>query len=88
MYYTYIVECADGTYYTGYTDDPAKREKVHNSGKGAKYTRARLPVRMVYTEEHKTKSEAMKREWDIKHMSRSQKEKLVRSLVLPNEHEV
>ncbi len=76
-YYTYILECADGTYYTGYTDDPAKREKVHNSGKGAKYTRARLPVKMIYTEEFETKSEALRREIAIKSMTRAQKEKLV-----------
>ena len=79
MYYTYIIECADGTYYTGYTDDPARREKVHNEGKGAKYTRSRLPVRMIYTEEFDTKSEAMKREYAIKHLTRSEKEKLVES---------
>ena len=78
MYYTYIIECADGTYYTGYTDDPVRREKVHNSGKGAKYTRSRLPVRMVYTEEHSTKSEAMKREVAIKRLTRSKKEELIR----------
>ena len=76
-YYTYIVECADGTYYTGFTDDPVKREKVHNSGKGAKYTRSRLPVRMVYTEEYETKSEAMKREYAIKKLTRSQKLELI-----------
>ena len=77
MYYTYILECADGTYYTGYTDDPVKREKVHNSGKGAKYTRPRLPVKMIYTEEFETKSEALKREIAIKALTRKQKEKLV-----------
>ncbi len=76
-YYTYILECADGTYYTGYTDDPVKREKVHNSGKGAKYTRPRLPVKMIYTEEFETKSEALKREIAIKSLTRKEKEKLV-----------
>ena len=78
MYYTYIIECADGTYYTGYTDDPARREKVHNSGKGARYTRSRLPVRMIYTEEFETKSEAMKREYAIKQLTRSKKEEIIR----------
>ncbi len=77
MYYTYILECADGTYYTGYTDDPGRREAVHNSGKGAKYTRSRLPVKMVYTEEYETKSEAMKREAAIKSLDRRQKEALI-----------
>ena len=77
MYYTYIVECADGTYYTGYTVNLEKRLQTHNFGKGAKYTRARLPVRLVYWEEFATKEEAMSREWQIKHMSRQQKQKLV-----------
>lgn len=48
MYFAYIMRCADGTLYTGYTDDIARREAVHNSGRGAKYTRSRLPVKMVY----------------------------------------
>ena len=77
MYYTYILECADGTYYTGYTDDVKKREQVHNSGKGAKYTRSRLPVKVIYTEEYETKSEAMKREAAIKALSRKKKEEIV-----------
>ncbi len=77
MYYTYILECADGTYYTGYTDDIEKRERVHNSGKGAKYTRSRLPVKVVYTEEYETKSEAMKREAAIKALSREKKIRLI-----------
>ncbi len=76
-YYTYIVRCADGTYYTGYTTDIEKREAVHNSGKGAKYTRSRLPVKMVYRECFATKSEAMSREWHIKRLSREEKEKLI-----------
>ncbi len=79
MYYTYIVECADGSYYTGYTDDPLRREKVHNSGKGAKYTRSRLPVHMIYTEEYESKSEALKREAAIKKLSRPEKEKLIKT---------
>ena len=76
-YFTYIVECADGTFYTGYTDDPEKRVRIHNSGKGAKYTRSRLPVKLIYSEEFETKNEAMSREYAIKRLSRSQKEKLV-----------
>ncbi len=77
MYYTYILECADGTFYCGYTDDVKKREAAHNSGKASKYTRARLPVKVVYFEELATRSEAMKRECAIKKLSREEKEKLV-----------
>jgi len=76
-HYTYILRCADGTYYTGYTTDIEKREAVHNLGKGAKYTRSRLPVEMVYHECFASKSEAMSREWHIKRLTREQKEKLI-----------
>lgn len=76
MYFAYIIRCADGTLYTGYTDDIARREAVHNSGRGAKYTRSRLPVKMVYHESFAT-SEAMKRECAIKRLSREQKLKLI-----------
>ena len=55
MYFAYIMRCADGTLYTGYTDDIARREAVHNSGRGAKYTRSRLPVKMVYHESFATR---------------------------------
>ncbi len=78
MFYTYILECADGTYYTGYTDDLIKREAKHNAGEGAKYTRSRLPVHIVYSEEYETKHEAMSREWKINRMARKEKEQLVR----------
>ena len=71
------MRCADGTLYTGYTDDIARREVVHNSGRGAKYTRSRLPVKMVYHESFATRSEAMKRECAIKRLSREQKLKLI-----------
>lgn len=77
MYYTYIVECKDKTYYTGYTCNIEKRIKAHNEGKGAKYTRCRVPVHVVYLEESQTKSEAMKREYAIKQLSRKQKEVLI-----------
>lgn len=77
MYYVYIVECADGTYYTGYTTDIERRVEEHNRGEGAKYTRGRLPVKPVYQEEFKTKSQAMKREDEIKHLTRSEKENLI-----------
>ncbi len=78
MCWTYILECADGTYYCGWTNDLEKRLAAHNAGKGAKYTRTRLPVRLAYREEHATKEEAMSREWHIKQLSRAQKEDLVK----------
>lgn len=77
MNYTYILLCSDGTFYTGWTNDLEKRLKDHNSGKGAKYTRARLPVRLVYSETFETKPEAMKREAAIKKLSRAKKEALI-----------
>ena len=77
MYYTYIVECNDGTLYTGYTNDIDKRIKAHNEGKGAKYTKSRRPVRLVYQESFETKEEAMSREWHIKRMDRADKIKLI-----------
>ncbi len=75
--YIYIVECADGTWYTGWTTDPERRVRVHNSGKGAKYTRSRLPVRLIYTEEYETAVEAQRREYALKRLTRAQKEALV-----------
>lgn len=77
--YVYILECSDGTYYTGWTTDVKAREKTHNSGNGAKYTRSRLPVRIVYYELLEGKSAALKREAEIKKMTRKQKEKLILS---------
>lgn len=77
MNYTYILECKDGTYYTGWTNNLEKRLKDHNDGKGAKYTKARLPVSLIYYEEYETKEEAMSREYAIKHMTRSEKSKLI-----------
>ncbi len=77
MHYTYIVECADGSLYTGYTTDVDARVKKHNSGNGAKYTRSRLPVKLVYYEEYGTKHEAMSREYNIKQMSRKAKLDLI-----------
>lgn len=77
MNYTYIVKCADGTFYTGWTTDVDRRMKCHNDGKGAKYTRPRLPVELVYYEVFETKEEAMRREAAIKKLSRERKELLV-----------
>ena len=77
MYYVYILKCCDGTLYCGYTNDVEKRFETHQSGKGAKYTRGRLPLELVYTEEFETKSEAMKRECEIKKMSREKKMEII-----------
>lgn len=75
--YTYIVRCADGTLYTGWTNDLKKRIKAHNAGKGAKYTKIRRPVELVYFERFATKEEAMSREYHIKQLKRSQKQALI-----------
>ena len=78
MFYTYIVRCADGTLYVGHTEDLASRERIHNDGKGAKYTAARRPVRMVYAEEHASMESAIARERQLKGWSREKKEALIR----------
>ena len=75
--YTYILKCADGTLYCGWTNDLEKRLKSHNDGKGAKYTRSRLPVSLVYFQEFDTAQEAQKREYRIKQMTRQEKLKLI-----------
>ena len=75
--YTYLVECADGSLYCGWTNDIEKRIADHNAGKGAKYTKPRLPVKLVYYETFGTKEEAMSREWQIKQLTRADKKKLV-----------
>ena len=75
--YMYVVECCDGTYYTGYTTDVKKRIAVHNSGKGAKYTRARLPVKLIYVEGFDSKEEAMSAEALLKRKKRPQKEQFL-----------
>ena len=77
MNYTYILSCADGTLYTGWTNDLDRRLAAHNAGKGGKYTRVRLPVTLVYHEEFDTKEEAMSREYAIKQMTRAQKMRLI-----------
>ncbi len=77
--YTYMLRCADGSLYCGWTTDPVRRLDAHNSGKGAKYTRAKGPAELVYLEEHETRSEAMKREAALKKLSRAEKEALVLS---------
>lgn len=76
-FYCYLLECADGTFYTGWTTDPQRREKQHNAGSGARYTSARRPVRMVYVEELPDKVSALKRELAIKRLPRKKKQALV-----------
>jgi len=75
--YCYIVECADGTYYTGWAIDPEKRVAMHNKGRGARYTRTRSPVKLVYLEELPDRKTAMKREIAIKRLGRLGKSKLI-----------
>ncbi|MBS1248839.1 MAG: hypothetical protein MAG431_00403 [Chloroflexi bacterium] len=79
MSYTYILRCSDGTYYTGWTTDPERRVKEHNAGRGARYTRDRGPVELVYLEEHPDRSAAMSREYKIKKLSHRQKERLAQN---------
>ena len=78
MNYTYMLKCSDGTLYTGWTNDLEKRVEAHNSGKGAKYTKARRPVELAYYEEFETKEQAMKREYAIKQLTRKEKENLIK----------
>ena len=75
--YMYVLECADGSLYTGYTTDVEKRLKTHNAGKGAKYTKNRRPVVLKYYETFSTKQEAMRREWAVKQLSRKEKLELI-----------
>lgn len=79
-HFTYIVRCCDGSLYTGWTTDLEKRVETHNSGKGAKYTRSRRPVELVYHEEFQTKEEALRRERAIKKLTRDAKEQLLRGI--------
>jgi putative endonuclease len=75
--FCYIVECSDGSYYTGWTTDPQRRERQHNRGSGARYTSTRRPVRMVYVETQPDRSAAMRRERKIKNLSHAQKQALI-----------
>lgn len=75
--YCYIVECSDGSYYTGWTTDPIRRTRIHNAGRGAKYTRSRRPVRLVFVEPQQTRGVALKRERAIKGLPRSKKRRLI-----------
>ena len=75
--FVYVLECADGSFYAGYTTDVERRVAEHNAGEGAKYTRGRTPVELVHTEGFESRSAAMKREHEIKTLSRGEKERLV-----------
>ena len=79
MYYVYLLRCGDGTLYAGYTNDLQRRLAVHNAGKGAKYTRSRLPVDLVYWENFSNKSSALKREYAIKQCTRKEKLALIQT---------
>ena len=79
-FYVYIVECRDGTYYTGYTPDIEKRIKLHNAGRGAKYTRDRRPVKLIWCKEYKQFKSAFLEEKRIEELTRKQKEELVKSI--------
>jgi len=74
--YCYLVECADGSFYAGWTYDPQRRVQQHNDGRGARYTRTHGPVKLVYLEEHPSRQHAMRREQEIKRLSHQQKRKL------------
>ncbi len=76
-FFNYILRCADGTLYSGFTTDPAARLAAHNAGKGAKYTRSRRPVKLAALWQWQDKSSAMSAEWHVKHLSREQKERLI-----------
>ncbi len=77
MHYVYIIECSDGSYYTGYTTDVQRRLKVHNAGKGSRITRSKLPATLVHQEAYRSKGKALRREAEIKSWSRAKKEGLV-----------
>lgn len=83
MHYVYVLSCADDTLYTGYTTDVARRVAEHDAGEGAKYTRGRTPVELVHVESLESKSAAMSREYAIKQLSRTEKERLVESSPAP-----
>ncbi|MFB6270590.1 MAG: GIY-YIG nuclease family protein [Halobacterium sp.] len=83
MHYAYVLACSDDTYYTGYTTDVERRVAEHDAGDGAKYTRGRTPVELAYVEVFDSQSAAMRREHEIKQLTRAQKEALVDSQADP-----
>ena len=82
-FYCYIVECADGTFYTGWTTDPERRLRQHNAGRGARYTRAHRPMRLVFVENQPDRASAMRRERALKALSRARKQALIATTPLP-----
>ena len=85
-WFLYLLRCGDGTLYTGITDDLPRRLAAHRSGKGAKYTRGRGPLELVYTEEHPDRSSASRREYAVKRLSRPQKLRLIETGGAPASH--
>ena len=83
MHHVYMVRCVDGSLYTGYAVDPHEREKVHNTGRGARYTASRLPVSLIYSECFESKSDALKREHALKQLKRHEKEALIAASTQP-----
>ena len=83
VHFVYMVRCADDSFYTGYARDPIARERVHNQGRGAKYTAGRRPVTLVFVQRFRTRSAAMRREYRLKQCSRAEKAALVRSAESP-----
>ena len=79
MNYTYILKCSDGTLYTGWTNDLQKRLEAHGDGRGAKYTKSRRPVELVYFETYESKNDAMSREAKIKRLTRAEKLELIKN---------
>jgi putative endonuclease len=86
VHFVYIVRCADGTLYTGYARDPHARVKMHNAGRGAKYTSGRRPVRLIYSESFRSIGDALRREHALKRRSRAQKEALIGRRVCRRKH--
>lgn len=83
MNFVYMLQCADGSFYTGWTTNLQNRLRVHNTGKGAKYTRSRLPVKLVYWETAENRSEALRREAQIKRLTHTQKKRLAENKTRP-----
>ena len=77
-YFTYIAQCSDKSLYTGYCADLKERQAAHNAGQGARYTRSRRPIRIVYSEAFETKGKAMRKEWEIKQLDRVEKQRLIK----------
>ncbi len=82
-FYCYLLECSDGSYYTGWTTDPRRRATEHNAGRGARYTRARRPVRLVYVEALPTRSAAQQREYHLRKLSHAEKRALIEQTSSP-----